>query len=751
MGAFIVAWLVVAGSGAQAGATLHGIVVDAQTGRPVAHVAVLLDGVKVAATDEGGEFTTPAPARPRVALMVTAVGYGFVTRTLDIGPGRTETGTIQLNRESAALSEHVTVTAASARDADAPLRVLTKPDLAALSMVLVDDPLRSVHALPGVAANNDLRAEFSLRGAPFDQIGIYVDGVRTGGFLHMLSDSGTTDQLSLSIVNQDTIASAALTPGIAPAADGGLTAGVLALETREGNRERITVHGSTGFLTTSGVVEGPLPAGKGSWLFAGRTTGADYVQQLVDRATRGADAPGENDLQFSDVHAKGVFDVTKRQQVGISLLGGVFTNQQGGANHAEAALEPNAVDHARSGNWLRSVNWRYTPGARVFTEVRVFGVGHTYREHNTDGVSLTDNGHRAAGVRADATFQISSRHLARAGLYAQSGHEQARTTFFDSAAQPRQLGAFSASRTETSWYAEDRWSPSGRLTATGGVRLDRIGSETVVSPRVRMALRLGGGWLVRGAAGVQAQAPPLPMLFGLLGNSALRASRSIEVDAGLEKTVSARTTFTIDVYRRHDRDYLFALAEPRLEHGKVTSAMHPFQNSLDGRAHGIEAAIRRDSASRLSGWIGYAYGVTRFTDRLDNLAFPGDADQRHTLNAFGSFRLSGTLALSALWRYGSGAPRTGFLQPSGTTLDFGSARNTIRLPPYQRLDLKVRKVYVWGRPTFTLSGEVLNVFNRQNEYNVTSTLLSIAETGRYVSGLRESFRVAPAIGLSIRF
>jgi outer membrane receptor for ferrienterochelin and colicin len=754
---FLVAWLAVAGPGVvQAGATLHGTVIDAQTGAPVAQVTILIDGVKVAASDDRGEFTAlvpagPAPAGPRVELMVTAVGYGFVKRSLEIGPGRTEAGTIALNRESAALTELVTVTAASSGDVDAPLRALTKSDLAALSMVLVDDPLRSVHALPGVAANNDLRAEFSLRGASFDQIGIYVDGVRAGGFVHVLSDSGTTDQLSLSIVNQDTIASAALTPGVAPAADGGQTAGVLALETREGNRDRVTVHGSTGFVTTSGVVEGPLPAGKGSWLVAGRTTRADYVQQVVDRATRGAETPGENDLQFSDAHAKGVFDPTPRQQVGVSLLGGLFTNQQGGANHAEAVLEPNAVDRARAGNWLRSVNWRYTPGARVFAQVRLFGVGGTYREHNADGVSLTDNRRRGIGIRADATFQASSHHLARIGLYAQSAQEQARTTFFDSGGQPRQLGAFSATRLETSWYAEDRWSPSGRLTATGGVRVDRIASDTIASPRLRVALRLGRGWLVRGAAGVQAQAPPLAAVFGLLGNPALRASQSTEVDAGFEKAVSARMTFAIDVYRRHDRDHLFALAEPRLENGKVTAVMHPFQNSLEGRAHGIEAAIRRDSAARLSGWVGYAYGVTRFTDRLDNLSFPGDADQRHTLNAFGSFRLSGTLAASALWRYGSGAPRPGFLQPSGATLALGLERNTLRLPPYQRLDLKLRKVFVWGRSTFTLSAEVLNVLNRQNEYDVTSTLLSVAETGRYVSGLRESFRVTPAIGLSIRF
>ena len=143
--------------------------------------------------------------------------------------------------------------------------------------------------------------------------------------------------------------------------------------------------------------------------------------------------------------------------------------------------------------------------------------------------------------------------------------------------------------------------------------------------------------------------------------------------------------------------------------------------------------------------------MTRFTDRLDNLAFPGDADQRHTLNAFGSYRLSGTLALTRVVALRQRHAAAGVPSPAGETLDFGSERNPIRLPPYQRLDLKVRKVFVWGRRTLTLSGEVLNVFNRQNEYNVSSTLLSVAETGRYVSGLRESFRVTPAVGLAIRF
>ena len=748
MGKLLVAWLM---AGGQGDAILYGKVIDAQTRSPIAHVTIRIDGATAGDTDAQGEFTVPAPVGPRVAIMITAIGYGFVARTIAVAAGRSDLGTIALNRESAVLAELVTVTGAPVRDADAARHTLGKADLEALSMVLVDDPLRAVHVLPGVVANNDLRAEFSLRGASFEQIGVYLDGIRTGGFVHALSDSGTTDQLSLSIVNQDTIASAALTPGVTPVANGGLTAGVLELETREGNRERVTVHGSTGFITTSGAVEGPLPARKGSWLLAGRTTRADYLQQMVSRVTRTKDAPGGNELQFDDVHAKGVFDLTPRQQIGISALAGVFTNEHGVTDRAQAAGDGNFVDRARSGNWLRQAHWRYTPGSRVFAQVRLFSTGSTYRERNQDGTSVTDNSHRATGVRADVTLQLSSRHLAQAGLYVQSAQDQIGTTFFMATGQPRQLGAFSARRTETSWYVQDRWSPLGRLTATVGVRVDRIGGETVASPRVKVAMPLGGGWLVRAAAGAQAQAPPLPAVLGLLGNPALRASESVELDAGVEKAMPARMTFTIDLYRRHDRDHLFALAEPRIEDGRVTGALHPFQNSLDGRSHGAEAAIRRDSASRLSGWIGYAYGRTRFTDRLDGLTFAGDFDQRHTLNAAGSYRLSGTLALNAEWRYGSGTPRTGFFEAAGGTLELGSQRNTIRLPQYQRLDVKARKVYLWGRRTFTVSAQILNVLNRKNEYNVTSTILSLAETGRFVSGLRESFRIAPAVGLSIRF
>jgi hypothetical protein len=81
----------------------------------------------------------------------------------------------------------------------------------------------------------------------------------------------------------------------------------------------------------------------------------------------------------------------------------------------------------------------------------------------------------------------------------------------------------------------------------------------------------------------------------------------------------------------------------------------------------------------------------------------------------------------------------------------GSERNQVRLPPYDRLDLRLRKAFLFRWGVFTLSGEVLNVLDRKNEYNVESTLLTVARTGQYSSGLRRGFPVAPSIGLSVQF
>jgi protocatechuate 3,4-dioxygenase beta subunit len=157
--------------------TLQGRVVDARTGEPVAKVKIIVVGSQQStSTDEKGEFTLEAIQPGELDLYVTTVTYGLVKRTFTVKDGENARLEIALNHEGATLTDTVTVTAGAFERTETNAsseKTLNKIELQSLSMVLVGDPLRASHTLPGITANNDLRSEFAVRGAGYDHIGIY--------------------------------------------------------------------------------------------------------------------------------------------------------------------------------------------------------------------------------------------------------------------------------------------------------------------------------------------------------------------------------------------------------------------------------------------------------------------------------------------------------------------------------------------------------------------------------------------------
>ena len=64
----------------QGGPSIGGRVLDAQTGDPVAGATIVVEGRTAAAAGPDGVFSAPAGPARRVDVLVTAVGYAFVTR-----------------------------------------------------------------------------------------------------------------------------------------------------------------------------------------------------------------------------------------------------------------------------------------------------------------------------------------------------------------------------------------------------------------------------------------------------------------------------------------------------------------------------------------------------------------------------------------------------------------------------------------------------------------------------------------------
>src|ERR1700752_2443871 len=222
---------------------LRGRVVDARTGEPIAKVRVIVSGTDLSTTtDDNGEFTFDNVPAGQVDLYITTVTFGLVKKTITIAGANNPVFEIALNEGAAALTENVTVSVGpfERTETNAPSeQTLNKRELQELSSVLVSDPLRAAQALPGVAANDDYRSEFAVRGAGFDRIGLYVDSILTDNFVHTIA-GGYPDTGSLSVINADTVDSVALLSSAFPARFGYRDGSILDVTTREGNRVKTT-------------------------------------------------------------------------------------------------------------------------------------------------------------------------------------------------------------------------------------------------------------------------------------------------------------------------------------------------------------------------------------------------------------------------------------------------------------------------------------------------------------------------------
>ena len=135
----------------------------------------------------------------------------------------------------------------------------------------------------------------------------------------------------------------------------------------------------------------------------------------------------------------------------------------------------------------------------------------------------------------------------------------------------------------------------------------------------------------------------------------------------------------------------------------------PWSNRLTGRAHGVEAILRRDAPDSLSGWIAYAYSATslrRCGDGRDGFRAttisvtpcrPTRSTACRTARALArSFVTAATIRLQAMLDSSHSRRMLPRCSTASRPLFFGltDRRNTLRLPAYARLDVRADRA-VW--------------------------------------------------------
>jgi hypothetical protein len=731
---------------ASVASTLRGQVVDARSGEPLAKVKVIAGSDTLSAiTDTNGKFNIENVPHGDVDLYITTVNYGLVKKTIK-HTGDTTDLKIALNEDAATLTESVSINLDPYEETEtnaASEQMLNKRELQSLSSILIGDPVRAAQSLTGVATGDDFRSEFSVRGAGFDRIGLYFDGVLTDNFVHTIQ-GGYPDTGSISVINSDTVQSVSLFGGAFPSKYGDRTGSILDINSRDGNRIKPTGRITAALSGVAGVVDGPFDNGRGSYLFAGRKSFVGYlIRRINDRNQFTNDPPI---LDLADFQGKALYDLTKRNQVGFSLVVGDLEFDR---NRDRNLLFINTVFRGHTKNLLANGQWSYTPNPRTFWQTRVFGLRTSFRNINRNEDVLDEGSRSQVGVRSDLSLQFHPQHRVEAGLYLRRLNIVSLNEFRGAITLSPGL---EKSGYEQAYYAQDTWSNEKTgLSVTGGARVEHSGltQQTLFLPRAALGWSVNEDWKVRVGVGRYAQFPGLDQLFGRFGNPLLRAESAIHYNLSVERLFGDRMRVLAEVYDREDRDLFFSLAEPRLVNSVLTFISFPFGNSLNGHARGFELTLQRRSANKLAGWISYSYSRTQLTDSQTGLKFVSDTDQRHTVNVYGSYRFTDTWEMSGEWRYGSGQPIPGFYRQVGRDYFVADQRNLTRVPDYSRVDVRVSKAFLLKRWKLTVTGEVINLLNRDNVR--FSGFDGFEFNGRVFGRLDRLLPIIPSAGVVIEF
>jgi hypothetical protein len=739
----------------QAGVVV-GRVVDARTDQPLARVLVHVENQPTfVETDEIGAFTITLPPGT-FTIAASLIGYAVVQQAVHIQPGGSINLIIELSEGTGTYEEHVTVAGTMRTEVDRTPAgsVLHGRELQALRGVMLDDPLRAVHALPAATSTDDFYSEFAVRGSGFRHLNLAIDGTPSPYLIHTIHD--VTDGGSIAMVNSEALGAVSLLPGGYPQRFGRRLGGQIDLTTRDGDRERF--RGRVGLSGTSAtfIAEGPLMGKRSSYLVSARRSYLDYLVRRID-------PEGSFGFGFSDALAKVTFDLDARNQMQVLTVFGRSAFDEGAEDigRNDAALATNRA-------WLSAVTWRLSPSRDFSISQQVYITGENYRNTSEEDIVLDTGGAADIGWRADAAYAPHDRWLLEFGGDVQRlSARNARRRTLDGASEPIVLEDYRVTSRAASAYAQVS-ARFGRVSINPGGRVDYWGPTemTTSSPWITGELLMTDRTRFRIGSGIYRQFPALDQLNGLRGEAGLKPERATHVDVGLSRMFARGINVQVTAYTREERDILRALgAEPR-RISSVSIALGRgdarWSNRLDGRARGVEVLIRRDSATGLSGWIAYAYARHRYDDSQAGETFWSDFDQRHTFSAFGLYRVSNRTSVGTKFRYGSNYPITGYvgdqpISPNAPPLLGGDrpvfygltgVRNTLRLPVYARLDVRADRVVTWFNRRVTVFVEVANALNRENQRNVP---YSVDRNGRIGSPTDSLLPIVPSAGFIVEF
>jgi hypothetical protein len=511
--------------------------------------------------------------------------------------------------------------------------------------------------------------------------------------------------------------------------DGGQLGPQLNLTLREGSRLARQFHVGVSGTSATLIAEGPLgSSARGSWLVGVRRSNVEWPV--------GRDDHNMTVFGFADVQSKFVYDLRPRHQISVSLVAGLSNIER---DDPDLVALSDGVNRAA----MVTVAWRSMLGSRTVVTHRVSSLVHEYLNRNQATLPVNGGTNGASAYRVDVT-RTFFRGVVDAGGQVRRVRGSGRSLHSSQATEPAALPAGDASWFERSGHASFRRPVGPRVALAAGLRVadSTLVRASAVDRWLQAEWSPATRWLVHGSTGVMHQFPALDHMRGWAGPGQLRPERAAYADLGIGERLTGSLRWDVTVYVRRERD---ALRSADVHFQSINGILG---DVLTGSARGIEMKIERRNQTGYSGWVGYSYGIARYTDAMRHETFPADFDQRHAINVSGFAPLPWKTRAGFTFRGGTNFPIPGYLVARGGHLFSGDERNQARLPTYARLDLRAERAFDRGGLRCTVFAETLNVLNRRNLGLADGV---ISDTGEAVGFTERLFPRLVSAGLRFEF
>jgi len=469
-------------------------------------------------------------------------------------------------------------------------------------------------------------------------------------------------------------------------------------------------------------------AHKGTWLLDARKSYLGYLERLLAGTRFSQDG-------FYDADLKLTYSITPTQTLSLLAMGGQISINDPSPPPID---NPNILKTGSNDLAIARLGWRWIPTANILVEARAAFVRTAFEQDKAAAQLINRSLDREWSSGTNVSWNWRRGMILQAGYSLRRPTQDSEDNFFSSSGQPPMSFSSHSSDVRQDAYLQHSshlW--KNRFQLEGGLRWARLDTLRVqpVTGQLSLSYQAAHAIQFEAAWGRYSQLPPSGVI------SELPATSSQYVLA-VEQRLGERSRFRAEAFDRQNeqREDIFLLSPTPLK-----------QSALFGRdySRGLQFMLQRRSENRLSGWLGYTLVFAR--SRTYEIPLPPPlgsfgqntpysptfADQRHTVNLFASYRLKPTVRFSVKGLYGSGFPVNTFPPP------------ILRIGPYERLDLRADKSWLFRKWKLSLYGELLNATNHDNRR--FASLGFNSTTKQFVLFTNDGLPATPTVGLAFDF